>query len=200
MHRFIRPNTVGKFDLYKLPLKALSEGIHSFKYDLDNDYFKKIDSPEVQKGSVKAKVQLKKTATTYELDFHLNGTVFIACDRCLDDMEQEITYTGKLVVKFGDDYSQESDEIVVIPEAEGEINIAWFLYEFIILSIPVKHVHAPGTCNKMMTTKLKKHLIHKVSEDGDEVIFDDFEAVDEIEETEKDTDPRWDDLKNIIDN
>ena len=194
---------MGKFDLYKVPLKSISEGTHSFDYELDNDYFKKIDSPEVQKGNVKVQVKLKKTAATYELNFQLEGTVLVPCDRCLDEMEQAIAYKGKLYVKFGADFSQEDDEIVVIPEADGEINIAWFLYEFIILSIPAKHVHAPGGCNKMMTTKLKKHLIHKTSDDEDDNSYDDFGSDEELEieeDTEKNIDPRWDDLKNIIDN
>ena len=193
---------MGKFDLYKVPLKAIAEGTHLFEYNLDNDYFKKIDSLEVQKGKVKASVKLKKAAAAYELNFQLGGVVSIPCDRCLDNMEQEIAYNGRLIVKFGNDFSQESDEIIVIPEAEGEINIAWFLYEFIVLSIPVKHVHPSGGCNKLMSGKLKKHLTHKVA-DEDDYDFDDFDASDDIElseETEKDIDPRWDKLKNSIDN
>lgn len=191
---------MGKFDLYKVPLKAIPEGTHKFEYQLNNDYFKKIDSPEVQKGNVNALVKLKKTGTAYELNFHLEGIVLIPCDRCLDEMEQSITYKGNLYVKFGNDYAQESDEIVIIPESEGEINIAWFLYEFIILSIPVKHVHPPGSCNKVMTSKLKKHLIHKVSDEDDydapvDDLDDDLSI--EIEPDEKETDPRWDELKNI---
>lgn len=192
---------MGKFDTYKLPLKVLTEGTHSFEYNLNDDYFIKIDSPEVQKGNVNAKVTLTKTALTYALDFKLHGMVYVSCDRCLDNMEQEVTYIGKLYVKFGDDYSQESDEVVVIPESEGEINIAWFLYEFIILSIPIKHVHPPGTCNKMMSGKLKKHLIHKVAAEDENEDFDDFSVDIEIEtdvDNEKETDSRWDDLKNII--
>jgi Uncharacterized ACR, COG1399. len=43
-----------------------------------------------------------------------------------------------LSLKFGKEYSEESDEIVIIPEDDGEINIAWFLYEFIVLSLPAK--------------------------------------------------------------
>ena len=39
------------------------------------------------------------------------------------------------------------------------INIAWFLYEFIALNIPMKHVHAPGKCNKGMVGKLSKHCL-----------------------------------------
>jgi uncharacterized metal-binding protein YceD (DUF177 family) len=66
---------------------------------LDNDYFKKIDSPEVQKGSVKAVVTARKKNQAFEIGFVLEGTVLIPCDRCLDDMEQPISYKEKLQVK-----------------------------------------------------------------------------------------------------
>ncbi len=183
---------MGKFQAYKIPLKSLSDGKHSFVFQLDEEYFKEIDSPEIKKGNVSVQAELNKTASTYALEFHLEGLVYIPCDRCLDDMEQEITYNGKLIVKFGNDYSQESDEIVVIPDSEGEINIAWFLFVFIILSIPVKHVHESGACNKLMVSKLKNHLILKI---GDEE--GDYDELDDEIKTEIKTDPRWDALRKL---
>lgn len=188
---------MGKFDLYKVQLKGFSEGTHSFEYELDNDFFKKIDSPEVQKGNVNVQLLLKKISDTYELKFKLEGVVYIPCDRCLDEMEQSISYKGTLFVKFGADFSQEDDDVVIVPEAEGEINIAWFLYEFIVLNIPAKHVHMPGKCNKTMASRLKKHLVVNETEESFEV-DDDVDFADE--EIEQKIDPRWDELKNIIDN
>lgn len=189
---------MGKFDLYKIQLKTLSEGAHSFGYELNNDFFSKIDSPEVQKGDVKASLVVRNASNTFELQFELQGSVVISCDRCLDDMTQAISYKGKLFVKFGKDYSQEDDEVVIVPESEGEINIAWFLYEFIVLSIPAKHVHLPGACNKTMSTRLKKHLVVNDEEDDS---FDDTDDFDDFaDDNETKIDPRWDELKNIIDN
>ncbi len=191
---------MGKFEAYNISLKTTPEGVHKFFYTLDNEYFAKIDSPEVQKGQVTASVVLRKMATVNELIFDLEGIVLIPCDRCLDEMEQPISYKGRLFVKFGAEFSQEDDEVVIIPESEGEINIAWFLYEFIILSIPIKHIHLPGKCNKTVFGKLKKHLAKNKNEDIDDeddssLDFDD----DEIQE-EPETDPRWDSLKNLMDN
>ena len=103
------------------------------------------------------------------------------------------------MVKFGHEYAEEGDNLIVIPEEEGEINVAWFMYEFIALSIPMKHVHAPGKCNKTMTSKLSKHLRTNADEDGDET----FEAAGDdivVEEAEEQTDPRWNELKKILDN
>ncbi len=188
---------MGKFDLYKIPLRTISEGIHIFDYELDNGFFEKIDSLEVKKGTVKVTVTLKKTPDIFELSFNLNGIVYVPCDRCLDDMQQPVAYKGKLYIRFGNDFSQESDEVVIIPESEGEINIAWFLYEFIILSIPPKHVHPSGKCNKTISSKLRKHLIRNSDED-DEFEMSDEEFVDEVEDEEPESDPRWNKLKDII--
>jgi uncharacterized metal-binding protein YceD (DUF177 family) len=192
---------LGKFDPYKVPLKSLSIGSHTFEYILDSEYFKKIDSPEVQRGKVTAKAVVKYNGSEFEINFQLEGVIIIACDRCLDDMELPVNQKSRLIVIFGTAYSEESDEIIVIPEDEGEINLAWFLYEFIVLSIPIKHVHAPGKCNKLMSTKLKKHTAKSSddeSEDGD-LSFEDAEE-DFVEPDNEQSDPRWDELKNIIDN
>ncbi|HEY5499119.1 MAG TPA: DUF177 domain-containing protein [Bacteroidales bacterium] len=195
---------MGKFDIYKIPLKTLTVGNHIFDYVLDSEYFKKIDSQEVQRGKVTAKVLVNNTGTDYELNFQLEGIIQVPCDRCLDDMDLAFTYKSRLIVRFGDTYAEEGDDIIIIPETEGEINIAWFLYEFIALSIPIKHIHAPGKCNRLMSSKLKKHLTKGPDDDNEdeiEVEFDDSEpAVDFESSDSQQTDPRWDELKKIVDN
>ncbi len=189
---------MGKFDQYNISLKELKTESYIYEFNLDNDYFKKIDSPEVQQGAVKAIVTVAKKASLYELSFHIEGTILVPCDRCLDDMNLAIQHREIIQVKFGSDFSEDGD-IVIVPEADGAINIAWFLYEFIVLNIPIKHVHAPGECNKAMISKLKKHIIKSVSDDEDEGEDIDWGDDDEdfTEEETETTDPRWDNLKNI---
>ena len=191
---------MSKFEQYNVVLKDLSDASRLYEFCLDDVYFKKIDSPEVQKGNVLAKVNVQRKLSVFELQFTLEGSVTIPCDRCLDDMEQTINYKEKLQVKFGDKFSEE-DEIVIVPESEGAINIAWFLYEFIVLNIPIKHVHATGECNKTMVTKLKKHITRQKDddEDGVAVLFDDDDD-DDFTTDEIQTDPRWDGLQNITEN
>ena len=191
---------MSKFELYNVVLKDISNEMRMFEYDLDDAYFKKIDSPEVQKGNVKATLSVLKKQTTYELQFIIEGSVIIPCDRCLDDMVQPIHYKEKLQVKFGDSFSEE-DEIVIVPESEGAINIAWFLYEFIVLNIPLKHVHPTGECNKTMATKLKKHITRQKDDDDDEDSSTvEFDEDDDFTPDETQTDPRWDGLQNITEN
>jgi len=192
---------MSKFELYNIVLKEIINETRVFEFDLDNVFFKKIDSPEVQIGNVKAKVSVHKKVNTYELSFVLDGAITIPCDRCLDNMEQPIHYKEKLLVKFGEKFSEE-DEVVIVPESDGAINIAWFLYEFIVLNIPMKHVHPTGECNKTMVGKLKKHITRQKSDDDDD---DDTSALefdddDDFTTDEKQTDPRWDGLQNISEN
>lgn len=190
---------MSKFELYNVVLKDINNETRIIDYDLDIAYFKKIDSPEVQKGNVKAKVSVQKKQNIFELQFLLDGTIIIPCDRCLDDMEQPIHYKEKLQVKFGDKFAEE-DDIVIVPETEGAINVAWFLYEFIVLNIPMKHVHASGECNKTMVIKLRKHITHKKDDDDDDNSSLEFDDDDDILTDEIQTDPRWDGLQNITEN
>jgi uncharacterized metal-binding protein YceD (DUF177 family) len=186
---------LGKFDIYKVDLKGMKQEVQTHEYFLDNQFFINIDGEDVQKGKVHVKLSVTKAANTFVLSFKLNGHAVIPCNRCLDDMDYPIDTTERLIVKFGKDYSEESDEIVIIPESEGVVNLAWFLYEFVVLAIPIKHVHAPGKCNKQMTAKLKKHTAKPV-DDSDSLDMED-DDVDSDEETESASDPRWDTLKDF---
>ena len=144
---------------------------------------------------------VKKTSRAFELNFQTDGMVWVPCDRCLDDMEQPVSSTDKLLVKFGHEYAEEGDNLIVIPEEEGEINVAWFMYEFIALAIPMKHVHAPGKCNKAMSSKLSKHLRTTSDDEMDEDSFVPEESNELVnDDTETAVDPRWDELKKILDN
>jgi len=190
---------VGKFSLYNIPLKSLAEGTHKFEYVLDDQYFKLIGDADsdIKRGKVNVEVSVKRVSSTFEFSFTVNGGVFVPCDRCLDDMTIEIDTKNRLIVKFGKEYSEESDEVVIIPEDEGELNIAWFLYEFVTLSVPMKHVHPPGTCNKVMTSKLNRHKARSSddSEDSDDMDDD----IDDGDISDGGSDPRWDALKGLAD-
>ncbi len=190
---------MGKFGIYNIDLKELAPGVHDFEFLLDNKFFADIDGTEVQKGKIKASVSVKSGAMMFELSFHLEGVAIVPCDRCLDDMEVPIDTHNRLVVKFGKEYSEEGDDIVIVPEEEGEINIAWFLYEFVALAIPMKHVHAPGKCNKTMAAKLRQHSSRRVDEEDD--LDDEMSESDtQFEDDKNYTDPRWDALKGLIEN
>ena len=98
----------------------------------------------------------------------------------VDDMEQPVETDNRLIVKFGSTYSEE-DDIIVVPEDEGILDISWFIYEFVMLVIPIRHVHAPGKCNPAMTKALEELSADRSSD----------------EESDQPVDPRWEKLKNL---
>lgn len=194
---------MGKFDKYKIDLKGMQADSVQYEFALDNLYFSHIDGQEVQKGKVSVVLTIKRTSHAFELNFQTEGIVWVPCDRCLDDMEIPVTSSDKLMVKFGREYAEEGDNMIIIPEVEGEINVAWFIYEFIALAIPMKHIHAPGKCNRAVTGKLSKHLRTNANEDSDDTFdmgMEDEVVTETEEEVEEAIDPRWNELKKILDN
>ena len=171
---------MGSLESLKIDLKGLEAEETSLTLDLDDSFFEALDGAEVKKGSLHVSVSIRKASGFYEFLIHTAGTIVIPCDRCLDDMEQPVATDNRLVVKLGSEYSEE-DDIIVVPEDEGILDISWFIYEFVVLVIPIRHVHAPGKCNPAMTKALEELSADRSS---DEV-------------SNQTSDPRWDKLKNL---
>ena len=140
---------------FKIDLKNQKDEVRTLDFDLDNLFFAALDGSEVKQGALHVSVSIRKTIGFYELLFHTEGTVTVTCDRCLDDMSQPIEAENRLVAKLGAAYSEE-DDVITVSEDEGILDISWLIYEFIVLAIPIKHVHAPGKCNPAMSQVLEE--------------------------------------------
>jgi len=171
---------MSSLECYKIDLKDLTEAETAFEWDVDDAFFSTLDTTEVQQGSLHVSGSIRKASGFFELLFHVSGTVSIACDRCLDLMDQPIEADNSLVVKLGSGNPSE-DDVIVVDENEGILDCAWLVYETIALAIPIQHVHAPGKCNPAMT-----HVLEELSADrsGDE-------------ESSQAVDPRWEALLKV---
>ena len=168
-----------------------------YEYQLDDRFFADIDAPGIRKGKLHADLEVTKQRGLYELDFHITGSVVVPCDRCLDELEMPVDTENHLEVKLGNLFADE-DDVVTVPEEEGFISVAWFMYEFIVLSLPMQRVHAPGQCNEQMMECLDEHLCVE-ADDADDT--DDTDADDAGDESPaKEIDPRWNELKKILNN
>lgn len=159
---------------YKIDLNGLKEGTTTLEFHLGNAYFeeiKEVGEPEVARGNLLVKLDIQRRGQYFDFDFNIKGTIYVSCDLCLADMEQAIETDDKLVVKFGKEYLEE-DNLVTIDENEGTLNVAWFIYEFIALNIPIKHVHAPGKCDSAMIEVLNKHSATRSGEGEDNKAID----------------------------
>jgi len=169
-------------DILKIDLKGLADGLNSFEFDLDDAYFKAVNAPEVSRGNVHVSLKIVRTQNDYfTLDFHEKGTVVLPCDLCLDDMEQPIETQQRLEAKFGNTYSEDGD-LVTVPENEGILDVSWFVYEFILLALPIKHVHAPGKCNTAMIRVLEEHSAARSGSEDEKPMDSRWEALLKLKE------------------
>ena len=192
---------MGKFSAYKLPLKSLGTGTHEFEYHLDKQFFANMEGSDVHDADLAVHLTVKYNGDFYDLDFHVSGEVVLICDRCLDDLHYPIDTTYHIIVKYGEDYNDDSDEILEIPESDNTLNVAYMLYDTVELAIPIKHVHPLGKCNRQMSALLKKHRATAGDEDA-ELENELIDEIDTLPDSSDDapTDPRWDALRKLSDN
>ena len=142
-------------ETFKIDLKEMKTDEQHLEFTLDDEFFKALNVSEVNGGALHVSVSIRKTSGFFEFQFHTEGIVVVSCDLCLDDMDQPIVTDNRLLAKLGTGKNTD-DDIVIVDENEGILDTAWFIYESIVLAIPIKHVHAPGKCNSAMTQKLKE--------------------------------------------
>ena len=187
---------MGKFTEFKVPLKSLQEGEHFFTYHLDKSFFTKMENSDVRNSDLDVALAVDFNGDVYNLSFNVMGNVTLVCDRCLDDLEWPIEASYDISVKYGDDYNDDSDTLLEIPYSDNDLNVAYMIYDTVMLAIPIKHVHPLGKCNRAMTNMLKKH---RAGNGEDDELMDSL--VDEMDSMESSgSDPRWDALKGLSSN
>lgn len=164
---------------FNIPFVGLKEGKHLFQYKVDNTFFELYNYNEFEKSSIIVTLEFVKKSTLFELNFTASGTVNVPCDVTNEYFDLEITATLPLVVKFGQEYNDDNEEILILPHEVYQFSVAQFIYEMIVLGIPNKRVH-PKVLDGTMETEVLEQL--EIKE----------------EKTVETTDPRWDKLKNLI--
>lgn len=172
-----------KLKEFFIPFSGLKLGKHEFGYEIRNAFFESFEYQEFNDASVKIAAILNKMNNMMELDIEAEGTVNVDCDLTGEPFDQPISSDLQLVVKFGEEYDDENDEILVIPHGEHQINISQYVYEMLVLAVPQKRIH-PG----VLDGTLKSEILDKLEE---------LEPK-EIKEESENTDPRWDELKKLL--
>lgn len=171
--------------LFTIPYVGLKIGEHTFDYNIDQSFFEYFDFTEFNKTAVDTHLVFEKKTTMFELHFTITGTVNVNCDVTNEPYDQAIEGEFHLIVKFGEEFNDENEEILILPHGEYEINIAQYIYELIVLSVPNKRVH-PG----VLDGTLKSEILDKLEE------LSPSQSIKNDDSSE--TDPRWDSLKKLL--
>jgi uncharacterized metal-binding protein YceD (DUF177 family) len=170
---------------YIIPFVGLKVGEHHFDYHIDNTFFNYFEYDEFNAVDVKLDLKFEKKPTLLELYFSASGTVNVNCDSTNEPYNQAIDDQFKLVVKFGNEFNNENEEILIVPHGEYEINVSQYIYELIVLAVPAKRIHPgieDGTLQSEILSKLEELSPNK----------------DKKTKSPEDIDPRWNNLKKLL--
>lgn len=174
---------------FLIPFIGLKLGKHHFEYQISNAFFEIFDYHEFNDSNIKVNVVLEKKSTLLELAFKHNGTVNVPCDSTSEEFDLPIKGTMKLIVRFGEQFNNDNEDLLIMPHGEFEVDIAQYIYEMIVLSVPLKRVHPgvkDGSLNTEALTKLKELSVKEQKENNNK------------KQKEENIDPRWDKLKQLL--
>ena len=164
---------------FNIPFVGLKLGKHSFTYHIDNKFFDEFQYEDFNSIECKVDIIFNKKPRLFELDFDFSGYALLNCDLSNEEYKEIIDSQLRLIVKFGDEFNDENEEVLILPHSDYQVNVAQYIYEGIVLALPLKRIH-PG----IEDGSLQSEVLEKLKE---------FE----IRET-KTTDPRWDKLNDLL--
>ncbi|HET8884944.1 MAG TPA: DUF177 domain-containing protein [Salinimicrobium sp.] len=174
-----------KLAAFTIPFVGLKLGKHEFDYQIDKKFFDFFEYDEFNDSNVEVKLTLEKKPTFMELNFTSKGTVNVDCDLTSESFDQSIESELFLVVKFGQEFNNENEEILILPHGEFEVNVQQYIYEMIVLAVPSKRIH-PGIADGTLKSEVLEKLEELKPKDNWEV------------KNEEEIDPRWNKLKNLL--
>lgn len=166
---------------YIINFGNLKIGKHEYDWTIDEDFFKEFEYSLVKKGRLDVHLTLEKQKETLLiLNFTIKGTIELECDRCLDEFDYPVDSANRLLVKLSDkeEGSEDDDELIFLGAEDYQLDVSPYIYEYINIALPLRHVceEVNKECNQKMIAQLNQVNRH---------------------EEDDNTDPRWDQLKNI---
>ena len=128
----------------------------SFECDLEGgmELFETMEMSDITGADYKFRVVgTRLTSNKLEIEVDGEGSVVTQCDRCLDDVTIEAEASGAMVVYFGDEAKPFDGEEVTLQRGD-ELSIAQFIYDSIMLDLPIVRAHKPEDCNPEMLARI----------------------------------------------
>jgi uncharacterized metal-binding protein YceD (DUF177 family) len=175
---------------YEIAWQGLKPGEHVFQYEIDDRFIDSKKQQEVDFNNIKAVIKLRfdKKTNFFLLHFDIDGVVTVPCDRCGDEFQLSLWDEFDLLVKLAGEDATNRDEdadAVFIPRSETVIDISDWLYEFILLSIPLQKVHPETEDGKAGCNPQALKLLNQLSEHHEEQKNDLWKGLNKLKEKKK---------------
>jgi uncharacterized metal-binding protein YceD (DUF177 family) len=160
---------------FEIAFVGLKPGLHEFQFDLGNEFFleKGLSDNPVKQAQVK--LTLDKSSGFMMLKFEVGGAVNVPCDRCGNAIDLALWDEFKVLVKLVEDHDtmneqEEDPDVFYISRNESHLHVEDWIYEFVMLSIPMQRMCTPEEmggpkCNKEVLERLKNMESQKKEED-----------------------------------
>jgi len=167
---------------FSIPFVGLKLGKHHFQYSINNTFFTEFGYDQFEEARIKIDLILDKRPTLLDLAFEHSGEINVPCDLTGEFFDLPIKGTLNLIVQFGQEYNDENEELLILPHGEYQLNVAQYIYEMIVLSIPAKRIHTGIKNGNVDVSDYQKHITYRQPEDTEQ----------------KEIDPRWSVLENLL--
>jgi len=169
---------------FEIAWQGLKPGPHTYTYDIDDRFMKERGADESFTGW-RAQITLgfDKHENFFMLHFDIDGKVTVPCDRCGDDFDLRLWDEFNLVVKLLSDDTQEiedEDDVIFIQRSETVIDISGWLYEFLLLSVPLQKIHPDKPDGTSGCNQQAIDLLDKLSEGHDEATKSLWKGLDKL--------------------
>jgi uncharacterized metal-binding protein YceD (DUF177 family) len=152
--------------VFEIAWQGLKLGEHELIFDLDDKFLMwKYPETEYKQLNVQIKVTFDKQVNFFMFHFNIDGALVVPCDRCGEEFELSLWDEFDLLVKLNDvedeDQIEEEADVVFISRSETVLDISDWLYEFLMLSVPLQKIHPQDTkgndtCNPDVLAYLKQ--------------------------------------------
>ena len=129
---------------------GLESGKYEYHYTLGSDFFSEFENEELRDGDVDFRVVLEKTERSMMFTFSFSGSVRSFCDRCLGEMDVPVSGEEHLCIKLSNDERCDNEDMFILPENASRIDLSQWMYEYVVVSLPMRKVHEDGQCDSEM--------------------------------------------------
>ena len=136
-----------------VPLSGLASGRTDFRWHAGGQFFSGFENSEILDADLVVCAVVDKAGRYVGVDLDIEGTVVVACDRCLADLTLPVSVRPAFSVKFGEapeDASSTDEggrEIIFLPETDADMDLAQIVYDYVCTSLPLSRVHPDGECD-----------------------------------------------------
>lgn len=140
---------------YIIDSQTLQTGDFDFTIKVGMELFEVMETVDIKDAEYDIRIIGTRLASN-KVDIELSGEgkITTVCDRCLEDVVLEEEVAGAITIYFGDEVKPFDGYTATIQKGDT-FSIAQFVYDCIMLDLPVVRAHNIEECNAEMVARIK---------------------------------------------